>query len=84
LAWREADEGEQSVACFPQAVGDAAAFGPPFSNEAFSFGLDLLAGQGVNHIVVVGRDFLMQPVRRMGEQVAVLVDRTALDWRIGL
>src|ERR1700678_3384357 len=43
LALREARESEQSVACFFQAVGDGAAFEPPFSDEGFSFGLHLLA-----------------------------------------
>lgn len=83
LTLREASESEQSVACFFQAVGDGAAFEPPFPEEGFSFGLDLLAGLSVDHVVVVGRDFLMQPVRRVGEKVAVLVDRASLDRRIG-
>src|SRR5271170_2404610 len=78
LALREARESEQSVACFFQAVGDGAAFEPPFSDEGFSFGLDLLAGLGVN-VVVVGRDLLVQPVRRVSEEITVLVHRAALN-----
>src|ERR1700730_13097255 len=35
-------------------------------------------GGGVDHVVVIGRDLLMQPLGRVGEQVAVLVDRAAL------
>ena len=83
LARREARESEQSVACFFQAVGDGAAFEPPFSEEGFSFGLDLLAGLGVNHVVAVGRDLLMQPVRRVSEEITVLVHRAALNRHIG-
>jgi hypothetical protein len=48
LALREAGESEQSVARFLQAVGDGAAFEPPFPDKGFSFGLDLLAGLGIN------------------------------------
>jgi len=74
MALREAREGEQPIPRFLQAVGDGATFEPPFAKEGFSLGLDLLAGGGVNHVVVIGRDLLMQPVRRVGEQVAMLVN----------
>ena len=82
MALREAREGEQSISRFLQAVGDGATFKPPFSKEDFSLGLDLLPGVGVNYVVVVGRHFLVQAVRRVGEQVAVLVHGAALDRRL--
>ena len=37
---------------------------------------------GVDHVVVVGRDLLMQPLRRMRQQVAVLVHGAALHQRV--
>src|SRR5215831_7008784 len=40
--------------------------------------LDFGSGGGVDHVVVVGRDLLMQAPGCVSEQVAVLVDRTAL------
>src|SRR5439155_2217892 len=50
----------------------------PFADESPSPLLDFRSRGGVDHVVVIGRDRLMQPLRRVGEQVAVLVDRAAL------
>jgi putative transposase len=47
---------------FFQAVGHGATFEPPFADEGLPLRLDLLLHLGVNHVVVVGRDFLVQPV----------------------
>jgi len=74
LAFGEAREGEQPVARFFQAIGDGAAFEPPFADEGLSPRLDLLLRLGVNHVGVIGRDFLVQPIWRVGEKVAVLVN----------
>jgi RNA-directed DNA polymerase len=38
-------------------------------------------GGGVDHVVVIGRDLLMQSVRGVGEKVAVLIYGAALDRR---
>src|SRR6201995_88385 len=55
-----------------------AAFQPPFADERLATRLDLLWCAGVDHIVVVGRDFLMQSLRSMCQKVAVLVHGAAL------
>src|SRR5262249_42467788 len=41
-------------------------------------GLDLLSGSGINHVGVVRGDLLVQTLRRMRQQVSMLVDRTPL------
>ena len=43
---------------------------------------DLGPGLGVDHVAVVLGELVVQRLRRVGEQVAVLVDRAALDRRI--
>ena len=53
-------EGEQPVAGFFQAVGHGAAFQPPFANERLAARFDLLRCLGIDHVVVIGGDFLMQ------------------------
>jgi hypothetical protein len=73
IALREAREREESTSRFFQAVGDGATFKPPFSKEGLSLGLDLLpGGVGVDYVVVVGRHFFVQAVRRVCEQVSML------------
>ena len=79
----KAREGEQSISRFFQAIGDGATFEPPFADEGLSLRLNLLLRLGVNHVVVVGRDFLVQPVWRVGEKVAVLVHGAALNRHVG-
>src|SRR5262249_30033675 len=69
---------EELVAGFLQAVGDGAVLEPPFADEGFAARLDLLARLGVDHVVVVGTDFLMQPLGRMRQQIAMLVNCAAL------
>jgi len=61
--FREPREGEQLVARFLQAIGDGAAFQPPFADERLALRLDLRLRAGVDHIVVIGGDFLVQPVQ---------------------
>jgi len=41
--------------------------------------VDLLARRRVDHVVVIGGDLLAQPLRRVRQQVPVLVHCTALD-----
>src|SRR5829696_9338888 len=38
---------------------------------------DLRGRRGVDHVGIVGRDLLVQPLRSMGEQVPMLVNRAA-------
>src|SRR5262249_43330562 len=60
------------------AVGYRFAFEPPFADEGTATHLDFCSRGGVDHVVVVGRDLLMQALGCMNEQVAVLVNRAAL------
>jgi hypothetical protein len=56
---------------------------PPFVDERLALGFYLAARFGIDHILVVVGDFLLQPFRRMGQQIAVLVHGAALDRNIG-
>jgi hypothetical protein len=53
-----------------------------FAYERLALRLDLRLRGGVDHIIVVGGDFFVQPVGRMGEKISVLMHRTALSWRV--
>ena len=79
LARRQAGEGEEAVAGFLQAVGDGAVTEPPLADEGLAARLDLLGRGGVDHVGVVGGDLLVQALGRVGEQVAVLMDRAPLN-----
>ena len=83
LAGREPCECEQLVAGFLQTVGDGATFEAPFADERLAPGLDLAARRGVDHVAVVVRDFLVQALRGMGEEIAMLVHGAALDSHVG-
>jgi len=63
---------------FVEAVGDRLAFEPPFANEGAPALLDLGSGGRVDHVVIVGRNLLMQALADVGKQVAILVDGAAL------
>src|SRR5262249_16801218 len=51
---------------------------PPLAYESLAARLDLLSGSGINHVGVVRGDLLVQTLRRMRQQVSMLVDRTPL------
>ena len=57
-----------------EAVGDGAMLEPPFADEGLAAGLDLLARLRVDHVIVVGLDLFVQPLRRMRQQVPGLVN----------
>src|SRR6516225_6968101 len=57
-----------------EAVGDRPAFEPPFADEGSAARLDHSRRGGVDHVVVVGRDLVVQPLGRVGQQVAVFLD----------
>ena len=78
LAWRQAGEGEQTVAGFLQAVGDGAVLEPPLTDEGLVANLDLLRRCRIDHVVVVGADLLVQALGGMGEQVAMLMNGAPL------
>ena len=63
---------------FLRAVSHGSMPEPPFAQEALPPLLDVLGSRGVDHVGVVGRDLLVQPLRGMGEQVSMLVHRAPL------
>jgi hypothetical protein len=52
---------------------------PPFADEGLAARFDLLRRRRVNHAVVVRGDLVVQPLGGVRKQVAVLVDRAALN-----
>ena len=72
-------EGEQPIAGFLQAVGDRAVLDPPFANERFAPSFDFGRRGRVDHVGIVGADFLMQTLGRVREQIAKLMNGT-LHW----
>src|SRR3954454_1810427 len=66
LARWQSREGEQLVASLLQAVGNGAVPQPPFAQERLSALLDVLGRRGGDHVGVVGRDFVVEPLGRMG------------------
>jgi len=65
LARGQPGEGEQPISGFLQAVGNGPAFQPPFADERFAAGCDLLRCAGIDHVVVIGRDFVVQTLREV-------------------
>src|SRR3954454_5425042 len=80
---RQAGEGEQLVPGLLQAVGHSLALQPPLAQERLAPLGHLRRARGVDHVGVVRRDLLMQPVRGMGEEVPVLMNGAALSGHIG-
>lgn len=76
MLFGKAREGEQLLAGLLQTVGYCAAFQPPLANEGFPLRLDLLLRVRIDHVGVVGRDFLMQPVGRRREDYGAYARRS--------
>jgi hypothetical protein len=51
---------------------------PPFADEGLAARLDLFARRGVDQIVIVGGDLLVQALRRVGQEVAQIVNGATL------
>ena len=51
---------------------------PPFANEGLATRSDVLRRGRIDHVGIVGADFLMQALGRVREQIAVLMNGTAL------
>ena len=79
MARRQSCEGEQPIAGFLQAIGDGAVLEPPLADEGLAAGFNLLARGGVDHVGVVGGDLLVQALGGVREEIAMLVNRAALD-----
>ena len=62
--------------------GDRFALQPPFPQERRAALLDLRLGLRVDHVAVVLGQLIVQAPGRIAEEVAVLLDRAALDRRI--
>ena len=69
----EAREGEQLVARFLQAISDGLALQASLADESLALRLDLLLRADVDHILVIGGKFVMQPIGSMSEKVAMLM-----------
>jgi hypothetical protein len=54
----------------------------PFADEDFVPPLDLGSRRGADHVAIVVGDFLMQALGRVSGEIAVLVNREALDRRL--
>jgi hypothetical protein len=54
-------------------------FEPPFADEGLAPRLDFLARRRVDHVFVVGGDLIMQPLGRVRQEMAMFVDRAALN-----
>jgi len=72
LAWRQSGECEEPVAGFLQAIGDGAVLEPPLADERLAADFDLLWGQRVDHVGVVGADLLVQPFGGMASRSHLL------------
>ena len=76
-------KGEQLVARFLQAISDGLALQAPLANERLALRLNLLLRADVDHILVIGGKFVMQPIGSMSEKVAMLMHRAALNRDVG-
>ena len=83
LAGRQTREGEEPVAGFFEAVGDGAALQAPLPEERLAAGFHLGGGLGVDHVAVVVGQLVVEPLRRVREQVAMLVNRGAVEKEAG-
>src|ERR1700737_3575702 len=79
--WLGGDRGNVEKLC-PGSPKPSAA-GAGFWGARLASGLDLAARRGVDHVGVVVRDFLVQALRGMGEEIAMLVHGAALDSHVG-
>src|SRR5438876_6964961 len=76
LARRQLRKAEQSIAGFLQAVGDGAVLEPPLADERLAARCDVFRRGRIDHIGIVGADFLMQTLGRVRQQIAVLMNGT--------
>ena len=73
LRWWQRGECEQGVSGFLEAVGNGFVAQPPFADERLSPVGDVLWRRGVDHVGVVGRDLVVETLRRACQQVPMLV-----------
>jgi hypothetical protein len=78
LARRQLHKGEQSIAGFLQAVGNRPVLEPPFANECLAARCDVFRRNCIDHVGIVGADFLMQALGRVRKQIAVRMNRAPL------
>jgi hypothetical protein len=83
LSGRQAREGEEAFPGFFEAVGDRPALQVPFAQEGLPAGLHLGGGLGVDHVSAVVAQLVVESLRRVRQQVTVLVNRAPLDRRVG-
>ena len=80
---RKAREREEVLAGFFEAGGNGWALQPPFPEEGLTTGFNLLGRLGVDHVGVTIGEFFVQALRRMSQEVAMLMHRAALDRDVG-
>jgi len=78
LAERQPGEGECRSRASSRLLATALHLSRHFANEGAPALLDLGSGGRVDHVVIVGRNLLMQALADVGKQVAILVDGAAL------
>ena len=78
LGRRQMCKREQPIAGFVEAVGDRAVLEPPLADESLAAHCDVFRRGRVDHVGIVGADFLMHALRRVREQIAMLVNGAAL------
>jgi len=74
LRWWQRGECEQRISGFLEAVCNGFVAQPPFADERLSPVGDVLWRRGVDHVGVVGRDLVMETLRRARQQVPMLVN----------
>ena len=74
LLVREAQEGEELVSGLFEAVSNRAALETPFADERLALGLHVLCRLGVDHVGVIGADLVIELLRRVRQEVPILVN----------
>lgn len=75
-------EGEEPVAGFFKAVGHRPTLEPPLAEERLAPLLELGGGIGVDHVPIALGALILHMLRRIDQEVAVLVNRATLDLQV--
>src|SRR6202022_1979813 len=75
---RRAKVNKRSPASSRLSGGNSGVLEPPFSDKGLAADLDLLRSRGIDHVVVIRGDLVMQALGCMREKISVLVNSAAL------
>jgi hypothetical protein len=78
----EPSEGEQPRPCFFKAVGHHPTLEPPLAEERLAAALHLRCGVGADHVPVVLSQLVLHVLRGVGQEIAVVANRAALDRQV--